>query len=118
MVLTSEANLNTQNGKSEIVLDWSSYDVSNKYFVIYRKQENSQDWKRIVDLGDKFNANQYVDVFGDDKNTPTIPNINVSENVEQNNIHINVSANDFGTKYKYYVESYDLESLELLNLSL
>lgn len=85
--------------------------------MIYRKQENSQDWEKIVNLDDKLNSNKYVDIFANDKIVPTTPNISITGNEVQNSIHVEVNSNDFGSKYKYYVESYDSSSLELLDIS-
>lgn len=117
LVLTSRVNLNTQEGMGEIVLDWSGYDIYNKYFVIYRKQKGSQDFEKIVNLEDKFNGNSYVDSFGNDKASPYAPNISITGNESQNNLQINVNSNDTGSSYTYYVESYDSNNLELLSVS-
>lgn len=99
-----------------IELDWLSYDISNKYFVIYRKQEGEKEWKTIVGLEEKFNGNKYIDNLSNDKNLPTIPNINIEKSSENNNITILPTATDTGNKYTYYIEAYDNTNI-LINMS-
>ena len=117
IILTSKVNLEIANGKGEIELDWSNYDCTNRYFVIYRKKENETDWKTIVSLKDKLSANTYVDELGNDVNKPNVPSINVKSNQEQNNINITGTSTDIGTKYNYYIESYNINDLSLLSIS-
>ncbi len=117
LIVTSSVNLENANGKGSIVLDWSGYDISDKYFVIYKKQESLQEWDKIVSLDDRFNGNSYVDVIGNDNNSPVINNINIFGSVGTNGIQIDVDSTDLGTKYSYYVEAYDSKSLELLNVN-
>ncbi len=110
-------NLDSENGKGEIELDWSEYDIEDKYFVIYRKQENSSKWEKIVDLNDKFNDNKYKDILANDKNNPNISQININPNKEKNNIEVNLLAEDIGTQYNYYIESYDSNTNLLIGIS-
>ncbi len=118
LILTSQVNLNTENGKGEVILDWSSYDVNNKYFVIYRKQENTTDWKKIIDLGEKYTLNKYTDILANDKNKPTKPSININSDEQNNNVIITTNSTDTGSKYIYYIESYDsYNTQELINIS-
>lgn len=114
--LTSKVNLSEANGKGAIELDWSTYDISNKYFVVYRKQEN-EEWKTIVNLENKFNDNKYIDNLGNDKNSPEILNINIKANQENNSINTNINVQDKGSMYTYYIESYDINSNILLSKS-
>ena len=116
LVLTSKVNLNTENEKGEVILDWSTYNIQDKYFVIYRKQENEDNWETIVSLEEKFNGNNYIDISANDKILPNEPKINISEDVESNNITIIANSEDKGTKYVYYIEAYDSNN-NLLNIS-
>lgn len=116
LVLTSSVDLNIADCKGGIVLDWSTYDITDKYFVIYRK-EDSNDWKTIVGLDEKFNNNKFIDILGNDKNVPSIPNVDIIANGENNNIDVTVNAIDSGTKYYYYIEAYDSTSGELVAIS-
>lgn len=116
LVLTSKVNLNTENEKGEVILDWSTYNIQDKYFVIYRKQENEDNWETIVSLEEKFNGNNYIDISANDKILPNEPKINISEDVESNNITIVANSEDSGTKYVYYIEAYDSNN-NLLNIS-
>ncbi len=115
--LTSKVNINGADGKETIELDWSEYDISNKYFVIYRKQEGEEEWKKIVSLEEKFNENSYIDNLANDKNNPSTPNINIEGNLENNNVNITTTSEDIGTRYQYYIESYDSNNMNLLNIS-
>lgn len=117
LVITSSVNLETANGKGGVVLDWSDYDISDKYFVIYRKTSDLSEWQRIVGLDDKFNDNKFIDTFGNDKNVPNRPNINIEKSLESNEVMLDVSSSDVGTKYSYYVEAYDSTNFNLLNVS-
>ncbi len=112
--LTATANLNTANGKGEIILDWSSYDTTDKYFVIYRKEENEAEWQKIVSLEEKLTGSTYKDKVANDKKSPTATNINIDGNKEQNNIIITLNSTDTGSKYTYYIESYDSKNPQLL----
>jgi hypothetical protein len=114
LVLTSTVNL---NGKGTIELDWPDYDIKNKYFVIYRKQEGEEMWKTIVTLDEKFNSNKYTDNLANDKISPTISNINMKGNSENNKIEISSTSTDTGIKYQYYIESYDINTNMLINSS-
>ena len=115
--LTSKVNLSAANGKGTIELAWSGYDISNKYFVIYRKQEGEEEWKTIVGLEEKFNESSYIDNLANDKNSPTVPEINIEENSENNKIEITSIVVDSGTKYTYYIESYDNSTGTLISKS-
>lgn len=48
LVITSSVNFEDVNGKGSIILDWADYDFLDKYFVIYRKEENSNEWKKLL----------------------------------------------------------------------
>lgn len=114
LVLTSTVNNSTENGKGEIVLDWSSYDVTDKYFVIYRKELESNDFETLVSLEQKLTGGKYVDVVGVDKNIPNSPEINIKKNEDGNDIQITSNATDDGSKYVYYVEAYDVTNTNVL----
>ena len=88
LILTSKVNLNVANGKCGIELDWSSYDLEDKYFVIYRKQENETEWKTIVSLDQKLTRGKYTDTLGNDKTKPSAPSISIDGKTESNNIQI------------------------------
>ncbi len=105
--LTATANPNTANGKGEIILDWSSYDVTDKYFVIYRKKENQEEWETIVSLTQKLTGNTYTDTLANDEADPNTPNITITSNATNNNINITPTATDNGSTYTYYIEAYD-----------
>jgi hypothetical protein len=117
LVIKSEVDLSAQNGKGGIRLDWSEYDILDKYFVIYRRQEVEEEWKTIVSLDEKFNGSKYIDNLGNDESEPSIPNISVSGEVKNNNIQISSNATDIGNKYMYYVEAYDMNMISLLSKS-
>lgn len=118
LTITSKVNLNTSNKKGEIELDWSSYDTQNKYFVIYRKKEDEVNWETIVNIEQKYTGSSYIDRLANDKENPVEPNINIEEITENNNIQITAKSQDSGTKYMYYVESYDSNDISLkLNTS-
>lgn len=108
--ITSRVDVSIANGKGGVVLDWSDYDITDKYFVIYRKEEGQEDFEIIVRLEEKFNGKSFVDSLGNDKEGPNKPNINVIGS-EENNIEINVNSKDNGTKHIYYVEAYDVNNL-------
>ena len=105
--LTSRVNLDGTNGKGTILLDWTGYDITNKYFVIYRKQEGEEEWKTIIGIGEKLNNNTYTDTLGNDITKPSIPEMTIEKNIETNQIKINQQTIDNGTEYKYYIEAYD-----------
>lgn len=107
LVLTSNVNLNAGDKKGGVDLDWSSYDIVDKYFVVYRKEENEIEWETIVGIEERLCANNYTDNTAIDKNNPEILTTNVSGNAENNGIDINVTSKDSGTKYVYYIEAYD-----------
>ena len=116
LVLTSEVQLDGSNGKGAVKLDWSSYDIEDKYFVIYRKEENEEDWETIVSLEEKFKGSSYIDNLANDKNSPNMPNIVINGDKENNNINIVANSEDNGSRYVYYVEAYDKTNL-LINIS-
>ena len=116
LVLTSEVQLDGSNGKGAVKLDWSSYDIEDKYFVIYRKEEKAEDWETIVSLDEKFNGSSYIDNLANDKKVPNDPNIVINGNQENNSINISASASDRGSKYTYYIEAYD-NTCTLINIS-
>lgn len=115
LILTSKVNLDTEDKKGEVILEWLNYDISNKYFVIYRKEKVEDEWKIIVNLDEKFNGNTYTDTFGNDKDSPDVPNINI--NSTTNNISIKPKSNDNGSPYIYYIEAYDADSADLISTS-
>ena len=117
LTLTSKVNLQAENGKGVIELDWSIYDLEDKYFVIYRKQENETEWETIVPLEQKLTEGKYTDTLGNDKKNPSALTINIEENGQNNNIGIAANATDTGTKYSYYIEAYDSKSNTLLSKS-
>ena len=108
LILTSKVDLNLADGKGGIILDWSSYDITDKYFVIYRREENQSDWKEIVSLDDKLCDNKYTDILANDKNKPTVPVININGDMENNDIKIESNSMDNGDTYSYYIEAYDI----------
>lgn len=114
LVLKSSVNLKLANGKGGIVLDWSDYDISNKYFVIYRKEKNSNNWENIVSLDKRFNGNSYTDNLANDTTTPVVLDIDINENVENNNIDLLPKLNDEGSMYNYYIEAYDTSDVSVL----
>ena len=114
LLLRSEVNLEGANGKGSITLDWTGYDITNKYFVIYRKQEGEEEWTTAVGLDAKLNSNTYVDVLGNDIAKPTLPEMTIEKNIGTNQININQQAIDNGTTYIYYIEAYDKNTEELI----
>ncbi len=114
LILTATARPNTPNGKGEIILDWSTYDITDKYFVIYRKKENEMQWQKIVSLEDKLTGNTYTDILANDTKFPNSPTININANPEYNNLNITPTSTDKGSKYIYYIESYDLNNIKIL----
>ena len=117
LIITSKVNLNSNEGKGAVELDWASYDITDKYFVIYRKKENEADWEKIVSLEEKFNGNTYIDLFANDIAKPNTPNITITGEVEDSNINITSTATDNESIYQYYIESYDSTTNTLLNIS-
>ena len=117
LILTSEVKLEVADGKGGIKLDWSSYDITNKYFVIYRKKENAEEYEKIISLEDKLCANNYIDELANDKNKPNAPVINIQVLEESNSAKLMTTSTDNGTKYTYYIESYDAIEMNLLNKS-
>jgi hypothetical protein len=105
LVLTSKINLGAGSGKGGIDLDWSSYDIHDKYFVIYRKEESG--WKTIVGIEEKLCVNKYTDNFAIDKSKPSVPTSSISGDLGNNSINIDITSQDSGTKYVYYIEAYD-----------
>lgn len=107
LVLTSNVNLSAGDKKGGVDLDWSSYDIVDKYFVVYRKEENEPEWETIVGIEERLCTSSYTDNTAIDKNNPEILTTNVSGNSGNNGIDINVTSKDSGTKYVYYIEAYD-----------
>lgn len=70
-----------------------------------------------MDLDKKFNENSYIDIFANDKDNPNISQININSSEEKNNIEVNILSEDNGTKYSYYIESYDSNTNLLLGIS-
>lgn len=99
-----------KKGKGNITLDWTEYDTTNKYFVIYRKQEDEEEWKIIVDKEERFNGNRYIDNLGNDIAKQNVSDITIQKDIVNNQIIMNSNATDNGTKYKYYIESYDINT--------
>ena len=117
LVLRSEVNQEGANGKGTVLLDWSGYDITNKYFVIYRKQEDEEKWKTIIGIDGKLNSNTYIDTLGNDEAKPNTPEITIEKNTETGKIKINQAATDNGTTYTYYIEAYDQNTNELISTS-
>ena len=107
IILTSQVNLELEEGKGGVILDWSNYDKTNRYFVIYRKRENETEWETIVNLEDKLCSNTYIDNTANDTTSPEVPNLEIEKNKETNEIKVNTNSTDTGNKYTYYIESYD-----------
>ncbi len=107
LVITSKVDLSLENRKGGVILDWSTYDIADKYFVIYRKKENETEWEKIVTLNEKLTGNMYTDIFANDRKQPSIPKIDVSGDDENNNIKVDISSGDDGSIYTYYIEAYD-----------
>ncbi len=105
--LTATVNPNTPNGKGEIILNWSSYDVADKYFVIYRKKENQENWETIVNLEQRLTGSTYTDILANDEVKPNIQSITITGDTENNNINVTANSSDNGTQYNYYIEAYD-----------
>jgi len=106
------------NEEGKIELDWSEYyDLTDKYFVIYRKKEDDIEWETIVTQEQKYTNGKYIDDLGTDKAKPNVPIINIDKNIENNNIEVTQSAADEGTTYIYYIEAYDSTTNELLAIS-
>ncbi len=105
--LTATVNPNTSNGKGEIILDWSSYDVEDKYFVVYRKKENETQWKKIVPLEQKLTGSTYTDILANDETKTNTPNITITGDAGNNNVNIMSTTTDNGSTYTYYIEAYD-----------
>ena len=117
LVLRSEVNQEGADGKGVVILDWTGYDITNKYFVIYRKQENEQEWKTIIGIDEKLNNNTYTDPLGNDIAKPNIPKITIEKDLQAGQIKINQTAEDSGTTYTYYIEAYDQNTNELIAIS-
>ena len=105
------------NDECSIVLDWSAYDKTDKYFVIYRKQQGSDNWETIVDLNQHFCDNLYIDKEQLDVNSPSRPNVTINPIIKNNDISLNFTSNDNGNKYFYYIEAYDSTNFNLLSVS-
>lgn len=112
LLLTSTVNLSSSSGAIE--LDWSSYDFADKYFVIYRKQNEASEWENIVGLKDKFTGGKYVDILANDKISPTINSLNIQANQLISDIRVDISSNDDGSSYLYYIEAYDCNNVNTL----
>lgn len=117
LILTSRTDLSLSNNKGGIILEWSTYDILDKYFVIYRKEENSNDWDVIVNLKDKLSDDHFIDTLANDVNIPNISDINIDKNSSNNDIIIKTKASDSGCKYSYYIESYSSKENTLINTS-
>lgn len=104
-------------GEGVITLDWSDYDIEDKYFVIYRKQDEEEEWKTVVSLNEKFNRGYFIDTLGNDKDSPSEPKISIKGNEDKDNLQLDVSSIDSGTKYWYYIEAYDMNNMKLLSSS-
>ena len=107
LVLRSEVN-----EEGTVTLDWTGYDITNKYFVVYCKQEGDEEWKTVVGLDEKLNSNTYT--LGNDIAKPNIPEMNIEKDIETGQIKINQTATDNGTTYIYYIEAYDKNTSTLI----
>ena len=105
--LRTEVNLSAANGKGTVELDWSTFELEDMYYVVYRKEKTAKEWTKIVSLEDKLTAKKYTDNLGNDKAKPSAPTINITGNSVGNSIDISTVATDNGTNYVYYVEAYD-----------
>ena len=112
-VVTSKVDLEIAEGKGGIILDWSDYDILDKYFVIYRKQNGEEEWKKLINLEEKFNGSYFIDNLGNDKGFSSVTEINVKGDEDRNNLKVDVSAIDSGTEHLYYIEAYDKNSVVL-----
>lgn len=109
--------LNSRVDGGNIILDWFGYDISDKYFAIYRKSESSNEWETIVSLDNHFSATSYIDKENLDISSPDISNVDVDANLVGNDISLNFISNDNGNKYLYYIEAYDSKN-NLLAISI
>ena len=114
LVLESKVNLEVKE-KGVVELDWSGYDILDKYFVIYRKQDEENEWETLVNLEEKFNESHYMDNLGNDNAVPDVLEIIYNGDGEKNNIQIDIKSQDNGTKYMYYIEAYDVNNMNLLS---
>ena len=106
------------NEEGKIELDWSEYyDLTDKYFVIYRKKEDDIEWETIVTQEQKYTNGKYIDDLGTDKAKPNTPTINIDKTIENNNIEVTQNTTDEGTTYTYYIEAYDSTTNQLLAIS-
>ena len=106
------------NKEGLIELDWSDYyDLTDKYFVIYRKKDDETEWETIVSKEQKYTNGKYIDDLGTDKAKPNTPTININKNTGNNNIEITQNTTDEGTTYTYYIEAYDSTTNVLLATS-
>ena len=117
LVLTSKVNLAGVNGKGTVELDWSTFELEDVYYCIYRKEKSDVEWTKIVSLEDKLTAKKYTDNIGNDETKPSIPTIIVTGNSADNSIDLSLTATDNGTNYMYYVEAYDIITNTLLKIS-
>ncbi len=115
LLLTSKVNLKLAEGKGAVELDWIGYDPKDRYFVIYRKEENSENFEKIVNLEDKLSANNYTDILGNDKAKPNAPTVSVGTGTSD--IQISLGSEDNGTTYTYYIEAYDSSTNALVATS-
>ena len=114
LVLTSRADNSLSEGKGGVILEWTGYDISDKYFVIYRKEESAEEFEVI---NNNFSGKIYTDITANDKAKPSVPQININKNIENNNIEITQSETDAGTKYTYYIEAHDKSTEKLIAIS-
>ena len=96
------------NEEGTITLNWEGYDKTNKYFVIYCKQEGEEKWKTVVGLDEKLNSNTYT--LGNDTVKPNTPEVTIEKNIGADQIKVNQTSTDNGTTYTYYIESYDKDT--------
>ena len=114
ITLTNTVSEEGSNGKGSVTLDWTGYDITNKYFVIYRKQEGEEEWETIVGPEEKLNSSTYIDNLGNDKAEPNTPKTRIEKDIESNQIKITPTSSDNGSNYTYYVESYDVNTDTLI----
>ena len=101
ITLTNTVSEEGANGKGSITLDWTGYDATNKYFVIYRKKEDEKEWTTIVGKEEKFNGSSYIDNLGNDIAKPNIGESAIEKDIENNEIKIALKSEDIGTTYTY-----------------
>ena len=76
-----------------------------------------QVWTTIVGKEERFNGSTYTDNLGNDMAKPGIDKTVIEKDIENNQIKITPMSSDRGTKYVYYIESYDVATNALIAIS-